>query len=116
MFLALCSKVWFSPGWVFQQDNNLNHHIKCTKEWVQIKKFQVLEWTSKNPDQNIIEYMRFKLKKGVHARIPGNIEQLWELCQAKWSNSGDHYCQKLLRNCRKRLVHILTSKEGVTKH
>ncbi|KAI2645719.1 Transposable element Tcb1 transposase [Labeo rohita] len=60
----------------FQQDNDLKHTAKITKEWLHNNSVTVLEWPSQSPDLNPIEHLWRDLKMAVHQRLPSNLTEL----------------------------------------
>lgn len=50
----------------FQQDNDLKHRARCTCQWLEEKKLQVLDWALNSPDMNTIEHVWARLKHNVH--------------------------------------------------
>uniref|UniRef100_A0A9J7XDY9 Tc1-like transposase DDE domain-containing protein n=1 Tax=Cyprinus carpio carpio TaxID=630221 RepID=A0A9J7XDY9_CYPCA len=65
-------------GWLFQQDNDLKHCSKSTKEFMHRTRYNVLEWPSQSPDLNIIKHLWIDLKQVVHTRQPSNRQRFYK--------------------------------------
>uniref|UniRef100_A0A8C4N7K6 Transposase n=1 Tax=Eptatretus burgeri TaxID=7764 RepID=A0A8C4N7K6_EPTBU len=96
--------------WVTQQDNNPKHTSKSTTEWLNQKRFYVLEWPRQSPDLNANEMLWSNLKRAVHA----NISELNRLCEEEWDQNPPSRCAGLIKSSRKRLVEVAAPQGGAT--
>ncbi|CAJ0946779.1 unnamed protein product [Ranitomeya imitator] len=92
---------------VFQQDNDLKHTARTTKEWLCKKHFKVLEWPSQSPVQNTKENLWRELNLNIVQRQPRNLKDLEEICMEEWAKVPAAVCANLFKNYRK----LLTSGE-----
>ncbi len=92
----------------FQQDNDLKHTAKITKEWLHNNSMTVLEWPSQSPDLNPIEHHWRDLKMAVHQRLPSNLTELERIPKSR--------CEKLVAYFPKRLMAVLNQKGASTKY
>ncbi|KAG2466802.1 TC1A transposase, partial [Polypterus senegalus] len=101
---------------IFQQDNNLKHTAKISKEWLQDNSVNVLEWPSQSPDLNPIEHLWRDLKMAVHRRFPSNPMELERCCKEEWAKLAKDRCAKLVASYSKRLEAGIAAKGASTKY
>ena len=65
---------------MLQNDNDLKHTPKHTKEWFENNGICTLNWPSQSLNLNPIENLWNTLMVKVYKRNPQNIKQLEELC------------------------------------
>ena len=59
-----------------QQDNDLKNRIKCTRDYLSIKKVLTLDWPAQSPDMNPIENLWHILKVEIEKGKPKNLKEL----------------------------------------
>ncbi len=101
-------------GWVFQHDNDPKNMAKATKEWLNKKHIKVLEWPSKSPDLNPIEYLWRELKVWVDKHQTRNLNDL--ICKEEWEKIPPKMCANLVANYKKRLTSVIANKGSAIKY
>ncbi|KAF2348859.1 hypothetical protein FHG87_020384 [Trinorchestia longiramus] len=102
-------------GWKFQ-DNDPKHTANETKEWLRMKKINILEWPSQSLDMNPIENLWRELKLKIQKRGPDNITELKEIFIEEWNKITPKTCKRLVVNYYKRLEAIINNKGYATKY
>ncbi|KAG2470015.1 TCB1 transposase, partial [Polypterus senegalus] len=101
---------------IFQQDNDLKHTAKISKEWLQDNSVNVLEWPRHSTDLNPIEHLWRDLKMAVHRRFPSNLMELERCCKEEWVKLAKDRCAKLVASYSKRLEAVIAAKGASTKY
>uniref|UniRef100_A0A8C5QI98 Tc1-like transposase DDE domain-containing protein n=1 Tax=Leptobrachium leishanense TaxID=445787 RepID=A0A8C5QI98_9ANUR len=96
-------------------DNDPKHTSKSTRAWLQIKRWNILEWPSQSPDLNPIENLWLELKKAVAVRKPKNVTELEAFAHDEWAKIPVDRCKTLVSSYASRLKAVKTVKGCCTK-
>ena len=75
------AKILKLNDYYFQQDNDLKHTSKLTKEFFNLKNIKKLDWPSQSPDLNPIEHIWAHIKMKLSEKPPKDINQLKQYIQ-----------------------------------
>jgi hypothetical protein len=81
----------FPDGWRFQHDNAPPHRAKITREWLQDRDIEVLEWPAYSPDLNPLENYWWPLKNAVERQEPRTAENWKDTIVKTWEGLGSHF-------------------------
>ncbi|KAF2344221.1 hypothetical protein FHG87_025023 [Trinorchestia longiramus] len=77
-------------------DDDSKHTAKEIKEWLRMKKINILEWPGQSPDMNPIKNLWRELKLKIQKRGPNNITELREICIEEWNKITPETCKRLV--------------------
>ena len=102
-----------NPGSIiFQQDNDLKHTAKSTREWFDEHGFILLPWPAQSPDinpiENVWDHLAHRLAK--QSVQPKTEDELWEALQEEWYKIDVGYIQKLYASMPRRVEEIIRRK------
>ncbi len=102
----------------FQHDNDPKHKSKVVKNYLENKKFTVLDWCSQSPDINPIENGWRKVKVNICHREEKakNLEHLFEIAQEEWNNLPLSFFQGLIESMPRRVQAVLKARGGHTRY
>ena len=109
---APARKLKLGRRWIFQQDNDPKHMSKSTQKWLTEHKIKLLPWPSQSPDLTLWA----ELKRRVHKRGPGTLDDLERFCKEEWSQILFSVFYNLIRCYGRRLCAVLLAKGGCTKY
>ncbi len=99
-------------GWcvIVQMHNDPKHTAKATQEFLKVKRWIFLQWSSQSPDLNLIEHAFHLLKTQLNVERPTNKQQLKSAAvKAKHHKGGNpvsgdvhkfHECLKAVTACK----------------
>ncbi len=95
----------YRQGQGIENDNDLKHTAKATKEWLK-----------KKPDLNPIENLWRELKVRVAKCQPRNLSELERICKEEWDKIPPEMCANLVTNYKKHPTSVITNKGFATKY
>ena len=103
---------------LFMQDNDPKHKAKITLEFLNSKKFKILEWPAQSPDLNPIENLWSIVKNRVYnyETRAASRQELWERVEYVWSSITVEECKKLIGSMPARIAAVIRSRGGYTKY
>ena len=103
---------------LFMQDNDPKHKAKITLEFLNSKKFKILEWPAQSPDLNPIENLWSIVKNRVYNYETRAVsrQELWERFEYVWSSITVEECKKLIGSMPARIAAVVRSRGGYTKY
>jgi transposase len=116
----LSSKAWLLPHknapYVFQQDNDVKHTSRKTKEWLQRNHVDILSWPPQSPDLNPMEniWSVFKQRVREGAAIT-SVDRLWERMEDVWWGIEPDRCARLIATMPARVQAVIQAKGGHTR-
>lgn len=97
---------------IFMQDNAAIHNSKYTRDWLNSKNIDVLNWPARSPDLNIIENLWGHLARKVYAngRQYNNLIDLKSAIEYEFYNIDICYIQKLFDSIPNRIFDLILAK------
>lgn len=98
----------------FQQDGASSHTAKTTKNWLQYKQMEVLDWPANSPDLSPIENIWWLMKRKLRNEPQWNIDLKIKL-QEMWASISREHCENLLKSMPKRVKCVIQARGDVTQ-
>jgi hypothetical protein len=101
-------------NWILQQDNCPIHTSNETKQWLQSKNINVLDWPALSPDLNIIENVWGSLVRSVYAngRQFNTVAELKLAINSAWEELSVFEIKKLVNSSQPEFFKLLSRMEA----
>ena len=103
---------------IFQQDNDPKHRSKVATNYLDNKKFIVLDWASQSPDMNPIETAWKRLKDSILARMDraSSLDGVFEIVKEEWEKLPLEKFRNLIDGMPRRVEALYKSRGRSTKY
>lgn len=102
--------------WTFQHDNDQKHTSKCVKEFLEVKKVEMLDWPAQSPDLNPIENLWGILKRRVRGQRFSSTKALFEALKTEWESIPMKTINSLITLMPKRCEAVIKNNGYWTKY
>lgn len=102
--------------YIFRQNIRPTHTIKQVLGFLTTTHVQVLELPPQSPELNPLEHLLDEMGQNYEEELPRNKQQLKDVLQHIWTNTGHDVCSKLEGGMPRRLQAVIQSKIGPTKY
>lgn len=114
--LPSVSHLTYADEFIFQQDGAPPHTAKITKNWLQHKNINVLDWPSSSPDLNPIESLWAIMKRRLRNDPQRTVDGLKSKIQEIWDSITPNECLYLTKTMPLRIEEVIKAKGDVTKY
>ena len=117
-FLLTFTDEHYPKGYIYQQDNAPAHSALHTKDWFLSKGIDVLQWTSRLPDLNVIENAWGHVVQKLYAEGGqfDTVEDLKGVLFYEWQKINLEYRQSLIRSMPDRVRSCQNKRGGETEY
>ena len=105
-------------GMIFQQDNAPAHTANYTKMFFQDEKIELLDWTPRSPDINVIENCWGYLARSVYqgSRQFDTVDDLKEALLYEWENLPLSHIRSLIESMPRRIWELYNKRGSETEY
>lgn len=106
------------PNFILMQDNARPHTAAITRNFLQEREIQLMEWPALSPDLNPIEHVWNQLDRSVRKRpnAPQTIQELTQALIEEWENIPQESLHRLVRSMPRRCEEVIRARGGHTRY
>lgn len=106
------------PNFILMHDNAKPHIAGITRNFLQERGIQVMEWPALSPDLNPIEHVWDQLDRRVRKRPnpPQTIQELTQALIEEWENIPQESLRRLVRSMPRRCEEVIRARGGHTRY
>lgn len=106
------------PDFLLMQDNARPHTARVTREFLQERQIEVMEWPALSPDLNPIEHLWDMLDRRIRNRpaAPQTIQQLTDALLEEWERIPQEDIRRLIRSMPRRCAATINVGGGHTRY
>ena len=101
---------------IFMQDNDPKHTAKYTKDFLDAKGIERLDWPAYSPDLNPIENVWGEIKRRIGEKEFASKMECFIEVREHWKSLTEEYAKKLIFSMRKRMTECLRANGSHTSY
>ena len=115
--LTSANDLFGNDEFMFQDDSAPCHRAAKTKNWINSKNIQTLEWPGNSPDMNPIEHLWAIVKQRIYKYRPTTKSSLIAAIIKVWFHEIENdTCKKLIDSMPRRIQAVIDNNGGHTKY